>query len=140
MAQRGEDHLPQACLVVSDDSDAAGQGGDIGQDTAGRTLVAGLSGQGADRQSGQHALLEVERQEQEAGAIQRGQHHDHGDCQIFAESAALCSGPNDNIEMSLAGENGGLGQVITGHILGIYKIQLTNKNIFQRGRYTTNQT
>jgi hypothetical protein len=42
--------------------------------------------------------------------------------------------------MSLAGENGGLGQVITGHILGIYKIQLTNKNIFQRGRYTTNQT
>ena len=105
VAPGGENNIPPTCLVIIDDQDGAGQGGDAVQVESTGATVAGLPEPRTDRWPGQYAFPEVEREGQEVGAVEGCHSFDSGGGALLSEPAPVGRGPHHDFEVSQSGED-----------------------------------
>ena len=105
VAPGGENNIPPTCLVIVDDQNGAGQGGDAVQVESTGATVAGLSEPRTDRWPGQYAFHEVEREGQEVGAVEGCHSFDSGGGALLSEPASVGRGPHHDFEVPQSGED-----------------------------------
>ena len=110
VAPGGEDYISPTHPSLTDGPDAPGEGREDRQLQPTGHTVEGVPSSGSDQQPGQHAVPEMEPQQQEVEALEGCHNDDPGDGPYPPELAPLGPGSNDDPQVPCADkDHGGVG-------------------------------